>query len=60
MKKFIKYEKEKIFVIDKIVMKDSDMRSTEEKLYFMMHLKFRVPFFKAFQREVLNMLTERF
>ena len=60
LKKFIKWEKEGQYSIEKISQRDPDIRTQEEKIYFMMFLKFRVPFFKSFQREVLNMLTERF
>ncbi|CDW75551.1 UNKNOWN [Stylonychia lemnae] len=60
LKRYLKQEKEKIFNISKIASKSPDYRNQEEKHYFMMYLKFKVLFFKSIQKEVLNMLTEKF
>ena len=60
LKRFLKYEKEKIYTIERIAIKDPEYRTQEEKHFLMMYLKFKVPFFKSMQKEVLNMLTERF
>jgi hypothetical protein len=48
------------YLIEDISQKFVDLRSLEERRFFIWHLKFKMPFFKQYPYEQLSALTEKF
>lgn len=60
LKRFFRYEKEGILNINHIALKQVHERTPDEKSFMIMFLRYKVPFFKSFQREVISMICEKF
>jgi hypothetical protein len=48
VKKFLAFEKENIYNIKEISLKNQSSRTKDEKNYYIMFLKYKIPFFKSF------------
>ena len=53
-------EKEGRVTLESLAQKEPEFRSGEEKIFFLLYLKYKVPFFKNYQREVINMICDKF
>ena len=58
-KRFLRFESEGIVNIENVSTKEPTLRSEEELVFMQSYLKFRVPFFKTFEKQVLELLTKK-
>jgi hypothetical protein len=40
-------------------LKDKKNRDYDDKMHILIHLKFKIPYFENFDRDILNMLIDR-
>lgn len=59
MAEFLRTERVGILNMEKIAMKPPVDRDENEKQFFVMHLKLRVPFFSDFDKKTLKLATDR-
>ncbi|CDW88204.1 UNKNOWN [Stylonychia lemnae] len=58
-KRFIRLQKEGLVNIREIVAKNAERRTVEEKNHLLCFLKFRVPFFENYEKDLIFLMVER-
>ena len=59
MKKLFRLQKDGIVNVKELLLKDPEHRTPEERSHIVVHLKFKVPFFENYDRELLNLIVEK-
>ena len=45
--------------IDEITTREPEFRTPDEKFFLVMYLKYKIPFFKSFQKEVISLICDK-
>jgi hypothetical protein len=59
LKKLFRLQKDGIINVKELILKSHDRRTNEDKSHIMVYLKFKVPFFEAYEKDLVYMIAER-